>query len=141
MVRRVIVAEDSLVAVGSLADMAAKAAQVFGKGTEEDSGAKGKAQRKVRLLGICERSIADEKLSGCDWISPTAKIWIGLTGALDVLVKWKGSHPIGEVGSFGNENRCLKTKCQRAQKPDQVALGGGLSQGLQVRPVARRQQH
>ena len=91
MVRRVIVAEDSLVAVGSLADMAAKAAQVFGKGTEEDSGAKGKAQRKVRLLGICERSIADEKLSGCDWISPTAKIWIGLTGASDVLLEWKES--------------------------------------------------
>ena len=66
LVGRVVVAEDSLVVAGALADMVAMAAQVFGKGIWEDDGAEGKAQRKVRLLGICERSIAGEKQSGCE---------------------------------------------------------------------------
>ena len=77
--------------LGVPVNMAALSAQDFGRGMEEDGRVKGKAQRKVRLLKICERSIAGEKQSGCDRVSLTAKIWIGLTGALDVLVEWKGA--------------------------------------------------
>ena len=63
LVRRVLFVEENLVVAGALVDMTALAAQVFGKGMEEDDGVKGKAQRKGRLLRICERSITCERQS------------------------------------------------------------------------------
>ena len=47
LVRGVVVVEGCLGAAGSRVDLATMAAQVFGKGTEEDRRAKGKAQRKL----------------------------------------------------------------------------------------------
>ena len=61
LVGRVVVAEDGLVAAGAPVDMAAMAAQVFGEGMGKGDGVGGKAQGKVRRLGICGRSIEVEK--------------------------------------------------------------------------------